>query len=224
VRCCVCVAGWHYRPDLYDALLQLRVDKVVINHRPPGFLKNIEAYDSIKDYVYTFPNRGLDFGAYHQFNESFDRRRYDFVVYCHDDIILKSASFAEVLEERFSDPGVAVVGNGYNGKDAEFAYKKYRRRMLWEDADDAIVRTVRGSFFAARTSVFDRIGNFPVDWRASSVNMRRGNNSLRNFAHLVCKALGRESIQHLDSERWLDTQYLTELRRGERVGSVEAQR
>jgi hypothetical protein len=219
MRYCFCVAGWHFRKDFYDALLSIPAERFIISHRPPAEIAEMELYRSIAQDLYFLPNRGLDFGAYHQFNALFDTTGYEFVVYCHDDVVIKDARFVGELQERFQDVGVAVVGNGYNGSDAEFAFGKYRDRMWWRDEDETIVRTVRGSFFAARVVAIERIGNFPVDWRASAARMRRGNNSLRNFAHLICSTFGRQSIDYLEAHSWLETDYLIELRRGERVAA-----
>jgi hypothetical protein len=85
--------------------------------------------------------------------------------------------------------------------------------MFFHDDEDFIVRTVRGSFFAARPEIFAVIGNFPVYWRAKK--MTHGNISLRNFGYLVTKHFGADSISYLEPESRLETKYLIELRRGE---------
>lgn len=221
MRYCFCVLGWHYFEEFYEALYRIPGDKFVISHRDPTFAAGSKAAGLIEGDLQLQPNRGLDFGGYHQFNEMIDLRLYDFVIYCHDDLAIKDTGFVDAIIERFrGDPRLMVIGNGYNGTDSEFRFGKYRRGMLGDEDDDFLVRTVRGSFFAARTEVFAKIGNFPVEWKASADRMRKGNVSLRNFAYQVTKTFGIDSISYLDKERWLETRYLIEFRRGERYGAA----
>ena len=142
-------------------------------------------------------------------------KNYDFVVYCHDDVIIKDLRFVEAVEEKFQDATIQVIGNGNNGRDSEFKYKKYKNSMYCGDTDEFLIRTVRGSFFAARTKIFATIGNFPVYWGSNT--LKKGNISLRNFAYLVTKHFGIESITYLNKDNWLETQFLIEFRRGVRV-------
>ena len=225
MRSCFCVVGWHYPAQFYEALYRVPGEKYIINHREADAAADLPFYRLIQNDLYAFPNRGLDFGAYHQFNESFDLHSHDFVVYCHDDIVINDARFARVIEARFTaDPALMVIGNGNNGTDSEFRYGKYSERMFWPDDEDFVLRTVRGSFFAARTELFAAIGNFPVYWKAGIENMGKGNVSLRNFAYLVTKRCGREAIGYLEPESWLETRYLVEFRRGERVSTAHVER
>jgi len=129
-------------------------------------------------------------------------------------VIIKDMTFPQAVCEKLGDGAVKVVGNGNNGADSEFRYGKYRHVMRWEDDDDFVVRTVRGSFFAARTEIFDRIGKFPVHWEASERNLKKGNISLRNFGYIVSKTYGVDAITYLEPESWLETRYLVEMRRG----------
>jgi len=137
---------------------------------------------------------------------------YDFVIYCHDDLIIKDLGFVSALRKKFEDPKVKVVGNGRNGSDWEFRFEKYKDRLAFEENDDFIVRTVRGSFFAARAEIFKTIGNFPVHWRVKK--MSHGNTSLRSFGYVITKNFGREAITYL-ADSHLETKYLVEMRRGE---------
>lgn len=214
---CVCVVGWHYPAEFYERLYEIPIDKYVISHRDEGYLLEWPLRELIHGDLRVMSNAGLDWGGYHQFNELVDLARYDAVLYCHDDVSIKDASFPAAIAEKLRDSRVMVVGNGNNGVDTEFRFGKYRQVMRGEEDDDFAVRTVRGSFFAARTEVFARIGNFPVEWEASERRMKRGNVSLRNFGYLVTKAYGREAIDYLEPESWLETRYLVEMRRGVRV-------
>ncbi|MCH8850525.1 MAG: hypothetical protein IIC89_06845 [Chloroflexi bacterium] len=214
---CFCVLGWHYFERFYERLYEIPGDKFVIGHREPEPVAGERVAGLIANDLRLHPNRGLDFGGYHQFNEVVDLNAYDFVIYCHDDLVIKDAGFVDAISERFrGDPALMVIGNGYNGADSEFRFGKYKKRMFWDEDDDFLVRTVRGSFFAARPEVFAKIGNFPVEWKADAERMRKGNVSLRNFAYRVTKAFGIESIAYLDETRWLETRYIIELRRGVR--------
>jgi hypothetical protein len=213
-RFCFCVLGWHYPDEFYERLYQVPGDKYVISHRGAGFLDGRTLREKIASDLRVVPNVGLDWGGYHQFNELVDLTRYDVVIYCHDDVVIKDGSFAAAACERLRDGALKVIGNGNNGTDSEFKFGKYRHVMRWEDDDDFVVRTVRGSFFAARTEIFSRIGNFPVHREASERNLKKGNISLRNFGYIVSKTYGVDAIGYLEPESWLETRYLIELRRG----------
>ncbi len=212
---CFCVLGWHFQAEFYEQLWPLPGDKYIISHRAPEFFDARDPlFIRLQPRLYFCANQGLEWGGYHQFNAMGRYLDYDFVVYMHDDVIIKDASLVSAVREKFqNEPGVQVIGNGRNGSDWEFRFGKYRERMPYDEADDFIVRTVRGSFFAARSTIFEKLGNFPVHWRAKK--MTHGNLSLRNFGYLVSKHFGRESIAYLEAESWLETKYLVELQRGE---------
>ena len=216
MRYCFCVAGWYFYEDFFASLYSMDGDKYVVSHRYPAYFEAAAIPEQVRRDLIVFENRGLDWGLYHQFKERVDLSPYDFVIFIHDDVVIKDTTFPRAIIEKLRNPAVQVVGNGRNGTDWEFRFGKYRRRMFWQEEDDNfIVRTVRGSFFAARTSIFERIGNFPVYWPARPAKQNKGNYSLRNFGYVISKTFGRESIVYLDDEHYLDTPYLSELVRGE---------
>ncbi len=214
LRLCFCVLGWHYLDEFYDRLYEIPIERHIISHRDASFLTGRPLRAKIAPDVHITPNVGLDWGGYYQFNELVDLSRYDAVIYCHDDLMIKDATFPEAVLEKLRDGAIKVVGNGNNGVDSEFRYGKYRHVMRWPDDDDFVVRTVRGSFFAARTEIFARTGNFPVHWKASDRSMKKGNVSLRNFGYIISKTYGVDAISYLEPESWLETRYLVEMRRG----------
>ncbi len=212
-RFCFCILGWYFMEEFYEKVYRIDADKYIISHRGKEFFNSTNGlYQAIRKDLYFCENQGLEWGGYYQFNEMQFYKNYDFVIYCHDDLIIKNTSFVDAIKKKFLDPRIKVVGNGKNGKDWEFKFGKYKDRMMFEEDDDFVVRTVRGSFFAAKTEIFSVIGNFPVHWRAKT--MKKGNISLRNFGYLVSKHFGRDSITYLEEQSWLETQYLVELRRG----------
>lgn len=212
-----CVVGWHFLPTFYETLYRLPGDKYIISHRDRPFVESQPVYHLIARDLIFCENIGLDWGAYHQFNALGYWRRYALIVYCHDDIIIRDPAFIDEVVRRFEDPRLMVLGNGRNGKDAEFRFGKYRHRMFYDDSDDFLVRTVRGSFFAARRELFEVIGNFPVYWKAKT--LKKGNISLRNFAYLVCKHFGIDAVGYLDDRNYLKTRYIVELKRGDLDGT-----
>lgn len=219
MRYCFCVLGWYFYEDFFAQLYSMPGDKYVVSHRAQAWLDAATLPPGVRDDLIVFPNVGLDWGLYYQFKNRVDVTQYDFIVYIHDDVVIKDTSFPARLEAIFAaDEGIKVIGNGKNGNDWEFRYGKYCKRMLWPDADDFIVRTVRGSFFAARTDIFGAIGgNFPVWWRVTpGPKQNKANNSLRNFGYIVSKVYGRDAITYLDWDNYLDTPYLSELVRGAR--------
>lgn len=211
---CFCLLGWHFYEEFYENIYKAEGKKYIISHRPHEFLAGLPFYAKIQSDVFCCENRGLEWGGYQQFNAMKLYEPYDFVIYCHDDLIIKDTGFVNALRQKFTDPKVKVVGNGRNGSDWEFRYEKYKFRMPYAEADDFLVRTVRGSFFAARTEIFKTIENFPVQHR--SKKMSGGNIALRSFGYLVSKHFGREAIAYLADEH-LETKYLVEMRRGEVV-------
>ncbi len=211
---CFCILGWHFYEEFYESLYQVEGKKYIISHRPREFLAPLSLYAKIQHDVFCCENRGLEWGGYQQFNAMKLYEPYDFVIYCHDDVVLKDLGFVGALRKQFEDPKVKVVGNGRNGSDWEFRFEKYKYRMPYTEADDFLVRTVRGSFFAARSEIFATIENFPV--HHLSKKMSNGNISLRSFGYLVTKHFGREAIAYLEDAH-LETKYLVEMRRGEVV-------
>ena len=208
-----CILGWYFGEPFYRSVYEVAGDKYIISHRSEDHVAHLPVYGRIRQDLFYCENRGLDWGGYYQFNAMGFYRAYDFIIYCHDDLIINDPDFAAVIADRFRDPHVKVIGNGGNGSDTEFHFSKYRHCMFFQDEDDYLVRTVRGSFFAAKTEIFDRLGNFPVYWKATK-KLEKGNISLRNFAYLVTKHFGLDGIGYLDDRSWLNTQYLTELCRG----------
>jgi len=210
---CFCILGWHFPEEFYHKIYQAAGDKYIICHRERDYFANRQdLFEKLKDDLHFGENQGLEWGGYHQFNEMGLHHKYDFVIYCHDDLEIKDWGFVEAIQRRLRNPQIKVVGNGRNGSDWEFRFAKYKNRMSFADDDDFIVRTVRGSFFAARSEIFATLGNFPVYSRAKK--MTHGNISLRNFAYLVTKHFGRESITYLEDQH-LETKYIIEYRRGE---------
>lgn len=215
---CFCLLGWHFFDDFYESLYRVEGKKYIICHREREQVERLPLWPKIQQDIFFAPNRGLEWGGYHQFVEMKLHEPYDFVVFLHDDVVIKDENFVAAVRAKFSDPGVKVVGNGRNGRYWEFRFAQYKERMFFEEADDFIVRTVRGSFFAARSEIFRTIGNFPVLWRAKK--MTNGNVSLRNFGYVITKNFGRESIAYL-ADSHLETPYLAEMRRGQAVVAQE---
>lgn len=213
MRYAFCVLGWYFYKEFLDALYTIDCDKYIVSHRDREFVEALPHYEMIKDDVMYGPNKGVSWGGYYQWHATHKHRDYDFVIYTHDDMTIKDPGLGEAIAAKFEDPEVMVVGNGNNGSDTEFLFGKYRDRMYLDDDDDFVVRTVRGSFFAARTSLFDTIGSFPVYWKTT--DLKKGNISSRNFAYLVTKNFGREAITYLEPESHLETKYLVEFLRGE---------
>lgn len=218
MRYCFCVLGWYFYEEFFSSFESLPGDKFIVSHRTAEWLDAADLPPGVeRDRIQIFENIGLDWGAYHQFNAANDLRPYDFVVYIQDDVIIRDPSFIDRCAELLSRPGIKVVGNGKNGTDWQFRYEKYRDRMFWPDDDDLVVRTVRGSFLAVRTDVFDVIGNFPVYWKVTGgLKQNKANISLRNFGYLITKHFGADAITYLDWDNYRQTAYLAELVRGER--------
>jgi hypothetical protein len=215
---CFCVLAWYFYEDFFESLWRLSGDKFLITHRSKEWLDANRLPPGVREEIRVYENVGLDWGAYHQFVASTDLSPYDFAIFIQDDVVIKDGRFAQRCAELLADPRVMVVGNGKNGTDWQFRYEKYRERMFWPDRDDFIVRTVRGSFFAVRTEVFKTIGNFPVYWHVTGgPKQNKANISLRNFGYLITKHFGADAITYLDWDHYLDTPYLSELVRGERV-------
>ncbi|MFQ5628868.1 MAG: hypothetical protein ACE5I1_08915 [bacterium] len=212
---CFCILGWYFYKEFYDKLYAIEGDKYIISHRDEVYIESLNGINErIRSDIFFGENIGLEWGGYYQFIEMGHYEKYDFVIFMHDDLVIKDVGFVEVLKKRFAaEPALKVIGNGKNGKDWQFRFGKYKDRMFFQDDDDFPVRTVRGSFFAARTDIFPAIGNFPVKWKTKTP--KKGNVSLRNFGYIISKNFGIDSISYLDENCWLNTQYICEMVRGE---------
>ncbi|MEN8183809.1 MAG: hypothetical protein ABFS46_14875, partial [Myxococcota bacterium] len=186
-RYCLCVVGWHFFEGFYDQIRQLSCDQYIVSHRDHGFLSQQRLFEAIHKDVLFLPNRGRDWGAYHQFNEAIGVRDYDFVIYCHDDLIIKDLSFFETVARMFQNPDIKVVSIRGKRK-TDFRFGRYRERMAFDDDDGFVVRTIAGSVFAASTDVFSTIGDLPDCWAAKT--RKEGRASSRSFSYLVTKEFG----------------------------------
>jgi hypothetical protein len=214
MKYCFCILGWHFYEDFYETIYRIAGDKYIISHREKEFFAGRNdlhgLFERLKPDLYFCENRGLEWGGYHQFIDMDLYPNYDFVIFCHDDLVIKDLSLVDAIKEKFRDPKIKVVGNT---KRADNRYDRYKDLMFFPDKDDFMFRTVRGSFLAARTDVFSVIGNFPVCW--DSTRVRPGKSSLKNFGYLVTKNFGIDSIAYLDEDNVLDTKYLFEMSRGD---------
>lgn len=112
----ICIAGWYFRPQFLLAVERSGYEALVIKHR-----EGDQCWLTAKSY----PNLGLEFGAYRQYVENHWDGVSD-VFFCHDDAEVSDVSaFSDIaqLAERgvdqayiFHDENEELVNGGVHGR------------------------------------------------------------------------------------------------------------
>jgi hypothetical protein len=212
---CLCIVGWHFPPEFYRTLGNIRdVDVFVVSHKSaaatPAWLRTMFPASQIL----IEPNYGYDWGAYQQFIDKPFYRNYEYVVFMHDDIVIKDPSFIQASIQKLSD-GFSVVGNGkepvilsWSNNSEAYAHS------AWQPPDASFSHgSVRGSFFATTTAVLDKLGQFEVYWDRWLLNDNFANWSLISSCGKLQHLLGDRCFGYL-SDTQLDSPYMLEFVRG----------
>jgi hypothetical protein len=222
-RTAICVAGWHFRPQIFDRLLALPdCDTYVVSHRtlndiPKDLLARLGT-----DRILVRPNLGYDWGCYQQFLETNIWRDYEMTIFMHDDVVIRDTRFVDACAAKLAE-GHGVVGNGRVG--ARYPYPRSRPHEFaharWKPPHNFFHDCVRGSFFAASLSALTALEAFEVFWDPYHLAMTMGNHSLRASCARWESRLGPRCFAFL-SDEYLSSEYLVEDERG--GGSLLANR
>jgi len=210
------VAGWHYSKEFYDHICKIPQAQVfVISHRP---LRQVPSW--LFDYVdprrvFFEINVGYDWGCYQQFLTKGIWQQFDYVVFTHDDVLVKDVGFMDKCIE-LCEQGHSVVGNGrvaprsnYPNTHAQcYAHSSWKPPSRQFEHD-----VVRGSFFVATQEAVNRLGRFEVFWDPLRLTSGFGNWSARATCGKWEYLCGEKCFGFL-SDRYCESDYLVELVRG----------
>jgi hypothetical protein len=213
-RLIICVAGWHFNEAFYRQVTGLGGDVFVISHRArrdiPDYVPGLVG----RERVCCEPNFGYDWGCYQQFLRRGLWRDYDYAMFIHDDVEIRSPDLFPRCIERLT--AHAVVGNGR--VDQRCAYpditpQSYAHGM-WKPPSRRFTHdVVRGSFFATTRQALGRLGTFEVHWDSLRLYSNLGNWSTRASCGRWESLLGETCFGFL-SDAYRDSEFLLELERG----------
>ncbi len=93
-RFCFCIAGWHFKEDVYAQLHEaISEDIFVISHRPPFMTPNFIVNYVNHNNIFYEANLGYDWGCYQQFIAKGIWQAYDVIFFLHDDLIVHNLDF-----------------------------------------------------------------------------------------------------------------------------------
>jgi hypothetical protein len=236
------VVGWWYEKyqEFIDQLIDLnkheQIDVFWSCHKePPATVKNNFNYK-------TFPNIGLEDGAYHQALEYLNLSDDTICFFTHDDIIVKDWEFINECIKKLNQ-GYKVIGNGqnypmnfnpygevngYNKKHVDFV--KEECKYLFNTTEN--VKTIRLSFMCTLVKTIKELKGFEVIWEVGEpvLNEKQqytindtpysgiGNLQQALFSYKIHKIFGPNAITYL-SNNYQDSNFLFECVRGKSINS-----
>jgi hypothetical protein len=212
----ICVVGWHYPDQFYEQLSKLAgVAIFVVSHRPAADVPPA-LYRYLPASCFSFEaNIGYDWGCYQQFLDRGEWRKFDYIFFIHDDVIIKDSGFVAQCVAML-DQGYSVVGNGRVAPQptdwprlypAAYAIAEHKpKRDFKHDG-------VRGSFFATTRAALEELGTFDVFWDPLRLTSGFGNWSARVSCAKFQAVCGEKCYAFL-SETYCVSDYLYEFVRG----------
>ncbi len=217
---CVCIAGWHFHPDVFEAVRDMRrafgATVYVLSHRPLRDVPHgvVEAVG--EDRVLARPNIGYDWGCYQQFFETGLWRAHRHVIFMHDDVVVRDTALVPATVARL-ERGARFVGNGPNAAKDDWPATHahcYAHARVRPPGPAYRHSTVRGSFVAATREALGDLGGFEVFWDPFHVSDRYGNWSVVATGARMALRGGPGGLEFL-SDTGLASDYLVELVRGD---------
>jgi len=219
-----CITGWHFPEDMYKSLADLSgVDVYIISHKKkseiPQFL--FDLFENQK--IMIRPNIGYDWGCFQQFLQSNVWKQYETIFFMHDDITIKDYGFIEAAKSQLDK--FAVVGNGKGqgtvGHTGIMLHPYAYAHSSWKpDKYTFNHSTVRGSFFATKREVLERIQSFEVYWDPFKVSIDFGNWSTKASCGKIEALFGANSFGYL-SNTFGESVYISEYYRGNTSAQIE---
>jgi hypothetical protein len=212
-----CITGWHYPTDFYTQIKNIPgVDIFVISHKPIKSLPDFVLKTLPAERVLVKPNYGYDWGCFQQFLETHSWQSYDYIFFMHDDISILNLGFVDACIELLGE-GYSVVGNGrpFDKRDWPRTHALYYAHASWQLPSLSFEHdVVRGSFFATRKDVLEKMGSFEVFWDRFHLNVGFGNYSLLATSGKFGAVFGEKTFAYL-SEAYRTSPYIIEFERGE---------
>ncbi len=224
------IGGWHFfKKGFYQIIKNISKNNSNINffvssHRKKEDInkKTLGIIRSIKNcQLIHFENVGFDWGMYSQAVDNLETSilEYDYIFFMHDDIKIKNLNFIEKFILFIEENNLAVVGNSFNSDKMSF-HETHPQIIKWGETSEWQIHikskswtTVRGSFWVAKKSVFEKIRRIPFK---VGENIRSGNWGLILFAGQVTDLFGPSSIDIISNEL-LRSPYINEYYRGKKV-------
>lgn len=213
---CICVLGWHFNNrDLYKQLSELpNAELYVVSHKTiaevPEWLREVVSQRNI----FYEPNCGYDWGGYQQFLEKDIWRKFEFIFFMHDDLVVKDNGFVAECQNRLRE--FAVVGNGAQQENPFVPSHNPQRYSHARDVpgQEDSHPGVRGSFVATTRSGLEDVGSFEVFWDRCQISDVFGNHSLVATFHKWKKKT--RSTQFCDwlSDTYCESPWIIEFQRG----------
>lgn len=211
----ICIAGWHLTKLPLEMLLGIRASQLyIISHRPLAEVPtHLASHPNIE--LLIRPNIGYDWGCYQQFIESGLWQNYEYLFFMHDDIQIHNIGFVERACQLL-DQGAAIVGNGRNSSELIRAYDRlhYYAHASWLPPYPGFEHdTVRGSFFATKREVLEKLTSFEVFWDPLHLSLGYGNYSLVASSAKIHAFFEDYPFDFL-SETYLESEFISEEVRG----------
>lgn len=187
-RLAVCVSGWHYPIEFYEAIAKQQVprgwqiDLFVISHRDPKFAelpvcndtrrgrldkilyRRLATKEDLEQLGWTYhecPNTIGDWGNSNQWLEMYDYKEYDLFLFSHDDnLIIRDDLFYEVC------------------------IKQYRKKwLIMTNSAGMPPGSIRGSFEFFKKEMLDLIGG-KFDLSETKLNREGATSNPKDWAEL----------------------------------------
>lgn len=225
----IIIAGWHfYKKGFYNQIKKLcdnnkNIDVFISSHKKETQINKktqsvINTINNCK--LVCFENVGFDWGMYSQaiayLNNSI--LNYDYIFFMHDDIKIINFNFPDIFSNYLEDKNLILLGNSFNSEKINF-HETHPHIIKWGENSEWNVKissklwtTVRGSFFAAKSCIFEKVKAIPYK---KGENIRKGNWGLILFNGLVTDNFGSDSIGIMSNDIF-KSPYIKEYLRGKR--------
>ena len=211
----ICVTGWHFNRPVYNQLAAVAEAEVfVVSHRPEAETPDYVIDLLGRDHIVFEANYGYDWGCYQQFYSSGIWKRFDYIIFMHDDVVIKDVDFVAACREALNR--FPVVGNS-RGENRTwkpgdlygyFAHASFKPPTPWFQNDG-----VRGSFFAMKRATLEKLEKFEVFWDPLHLTPGLGNYSAAASCARMMSVCGRSCFTFL-SDVYCESDYISELERG----------
>lgn len=209
------MVGWHYPEQFYRQLSELvGVEVFVLSHRPSDAVP-ASIYQYIAPDRFSFEaNLGYDWGCYQQFLQSNLWKKYEYIFFIHDDVLIKHTGFVDKCIELLNS-GYCVIGNGRVAAPAawpKLAPSAYAH-ACFKPPENFQHDVVRGSFFATTQQALEKLASFEVFWDPLHLTSGFGNWSTKASCAKWQYVCGDHCF-HFLSEEYCVSDYLHEFVRG----------
>ena len=223
------IVGWHFDnfPELVDQLIELNENNDLVDifwacHKDPS--KKIKENFNYK----TFPNLGLEDGAYQQALDYLEIDDNTILFLLHDDLVVKDWEFINICLN-YINLGYKIIGNGVNYpltldpneiKRGKKHIDRVKPEFQYLFSSPLFCYTIRESFMCIKRGDLRKIGDFEVVWEEPVPDENGkyhiggiGNLQQALLGYKLTKCFGKDKFMYL-SNNYQDSDYLFECSRG----------